>query len=358
MGGRHSPGLRTGRLRYRCTYHQHQSSHEPAGSITRTECPGDFFHYGSGISVDRLFSPFQGTAPTVSDSHTGHSASRIYATLNSWQAISCRRMAAVSFPQPQRTVQQEIPQTPRTQLIRSQLEQQNFEMMNSLQQKNQQQIKDLSAQLQTGLQAFLQQSMEQMFTRLAPAQTQQPAATSQPPHIVSITPVSASQPKAEEPMDSAPSQPAPSEVKKGLTKVKGFPAIAKQSIQAVVTNVKVPTTTPSAQPSSMPSAAPAPRLLFKPWNKRNTGLMLQLPPSLPPQNRKILQMLRNRSKSWSKRLGNSCPFLTQQQKRTTSWAQHWGVIPFSYSRKSRIDPHLSSSLWLPTYLSSRLPRMT
>ena len=81
--------------------------------------------------------------------------------------------------------------TPRTQLIRSQLEQQNFEMMNSLQQKNQQQIKDLSAQLQTGLQAFLQQSMEQMFTRLAPAQTQPPAArsTAPPPHIVSITPV-------------------------------------------------------------------------------------------------------------------------------------------------------------------------
>ena len=101
------------------------------------------------------------------------------------------RMAGLSFPQPQRAVSTtEIPQTPRTQLIRSQLDQQNFEMMNSLQQKNQQQIKDLSAQLQTGLQAFLQQSMEQMFTRLAPAQTQPPAATSTapPPHIVSITP--------------------------------------------------------------------------------------------------------------------------------------------------------------------------
>ena len=124
------------------------------------------------------------------------------------------RMAALSFPQPQRAVSTtEIPQTPRTQLIRSQLEQQNFEIMNSLQQKNQQQIKDLSAQLQTGLQAFLQQSMEQMFNRLAPAQTQPPAATSTtpPPHIVSITPVSAIPPaKAEEPMHSAPSQPIPS----------------------------------------------------------------------------------------------------------------------------------------------------
>ena len=114
------------------------------------------------------------------------------------------RMAALSF-QPQRAVSTtEIPQTRRTQLIRSQLEQQNFEMMNTLQQKNQQQIKDLSIQLQTGLQAFLQQSMEQMFNHLAPAQTQPPAATSTtpPPHIVSITPVSAVPPaKTEEPME-------------------------------------------------------------------------------------------------------------------------------------------------------------
>ena len=172
------------------------------------------------------------------------------------------RMAALSFPQPQRAVSTtEIPQTPRIQLIRSQLEQQNFEMMNSLQQKNQQQIKDLSAQLQTGLQAFLQQSMEQMFTCLAPAQTQPPAATAPPSHIVSITPVSAIPPaKAEEPMDSAPSQPAPPEVKKGFSKVKGSSAIAQQSIQVVVSQVKVPTTTPSTQPSFLPTATSAPTL--------------------------------------------------------------------------------------------------
>ena len=119
------------------------------------------------------------------------------------------RMAAMSFPQPQRAVSTtEIPQTPRTQLIRGQLEQQNFEMMNKLQEKNQQQIQDLSAQLQTGLQAYLQQSMEKMFNRLAPAHTQPPVAASSkpPPHIVSITLVSAIPPaKSEEPMDVAPS---------------------------------------------------------------------------------------------------------------------------------------------------------
>ena len=104
-------------------------------------------------------------------------------------------------------------------------------------------------------------------------------------------------------------------------------------------------------------------LLFKPWNKRNTGLMLQ-PPPLPPQSRKTPQKLENRrhplnslSGNWSKRLGSSLS-LTQQQNRTTSWAQHWDAIPFSFNRKSRIGLHLSSSQWLPTYLVFRLPRTT
>ena len=61
-------------------------------------------------------------------------------------------------------------------------------------------------------------------------------------------------------MDLAPSQPAPLEVKKGLSKVEGSSAIAQQSIQAVVSQVKVPTTTLSTQPSSLPTAASAPRL--------------------------------------------------------------------------------------------------
>ena len=61
-------------------------------------------------------------------------------------------------------------------------------------------------------------------------------------------------------MDSAPSQPAPPEVKEGLSKVKCSSAIAQQSIQVVVSQVKVPTTTPSTQRSSLPMAASAPRL--------------------------------------------------------------------------------------------------
>ena len=129
-------------------------------------------------------------------------------------------------------------------------------MMNKLQEKNQQQIQDISAQHQIGLQAFLQQSMEQMFNRLAPAQTQPPVAASStpPPHIVSITPVSAIPPaKSEEPMDAAPSQPAPPKVKKGLSKVKGSSAIAQQSIQAVVSQAKVPTTTPPPAPATVSS---------------------------------------------------------------------------------------------------------
>ena len=156
-------------------------------------------------------------------------------------------------------------------------------------------------------------------------------------------------------MDSAPSQPAPPEVKKGLSKVKGSSAIAQQSIQAVVSQVKVPTTTPSTQPSSLPTAASAPRLASplqaleqeeygtdasassfssasKPEDPTEVGEQAA-PPTVP--FRELVQKVRV-----------FCPFLTQQQKRTTSWAQHWDVIPFSCNRKSWIDPHLSSSQWL------------
>ena len=219
-------------------------------------------------------------------------------------------------------------------------------MMNSLQQKNQQQIKDLSAQLQTGLQAFLQQSMEQMFTHLAPAQTQPPAGTSTapPPHIVSVTPVSAIPPaKAEEPMDLAPSQPAPPEVKKGFSKVKGSSAIAKQSIQAVVSQVKVPTTTPSTQPSSLPTAASAPRLASplqaleqeeygtdasassfsspsKPEGPTEVGEQAA-PPNLP--FRELVQKVREF-------LSIPDPAAEEDYKLGSDW----DVIPFSCNRKS------------------------
>ena len=52
-------------------------------------------------------------------------------------------------------------------------------------------MRDSSTQLKTGLQAFLQQSVENMFNRLAPAQTNPaPQTTTLQPHIVSITPLS------------------------------------------------------------------------------------------------------------------------------------------------------------------------
>ena len=170
------------------------------------------------------------------------------------------RMASISFPQPQRTSSLMIPQTPRTQMIQSHLEQQNFELMKDLQQKNQEQMRDISAKLQTGLEAFLKQSMEEMFNRVAPPQTAPPQASSAP-HIVSITPVSAlpQAAKMEEPMDSAPSQPPP-EVKKGLSRVKGSSTIASQSIHAVASNITVPTSASSSQPTQQSSVTPPPRL--------------------------------------------------------------------------------------------------
>ena len=71
-------------------------------------------------------------------------------------------------------------------------------------------MRDISTQLQTGLQAFLQQSMENMFNRLAQAQTNPaPQATNAELHIVSITPLSVAPAatKFGEPMDSTQSQP-------------------------------------------------------------------------------------------------------------------------------------------------------
>ena len=167
------------------------------------------------------------------------------------------KMTSFSLPQPQRTATtSDIPQTPRTQLIKSHLEQQNFELMNKLPKKNEEQMRDISTQLQTGLQAFLQQSMENMFNCLALAQTNPASqATTTQPHIVSITPLSAvpAATKLEEPMDAAPSQPPPA-IKKGLAHVKGSFTITSQSLQAVKSQMQVPSSAP-IQATLIPTSA-------------------------------------------------------------------------------------------------------
>ena len=124
-------------------------------------------------------------------------------------------------------------------------------------------MRDISTQLQTGLQAFLQQSMETMFSRLAPTQTNPaPQASTAQLHIVSITPLSAvpAANKSEEPMGATPSQPAPA-IKKGLANVKGSSAIAPQSLQAAASHIQVPpsapTQTTTVPPSAQPTVAPS-----------------------------------------------------------------------------------------------------
>ena len=167
-----------------------------------------------------------------------------------------------SMPQPQRTATPiDILQTPRTQLLKSHLEKQNFELMHKLQRKNEEQMRDISTQLQTGLQAFLQLSMENMFNRFAPTQTNPaPQASTAQLHIVSITPLSAvpAANKSEEPMDETPAQPAPA-IKKGLANVKGSSAIATQSLQAVASHIQMPSAPPqltTVPPSAQPTVAP------------------------------------------------------------------------------------------------------
>ena len=89
-----------------------------------------------------------------------------------------------------------------------------------------------------------------MFNRMAPPQTVPPPPASSAPNIVSINPVSAlpQATKTEEPMTSAPSQ-SPPEIKKGFSAIKGSSAIASHSIQAVASNIMVPTSAFSLQPS-------------------------------------------------------------------------------------------------------------
>ena len=120
--------------------------------------------YGSGTANCYLFSLFQGTGSTTASS----SDSEYTSVYHPGSTLVTDKFAALSLPRPQRTTPSlvEVPPTPRTQLLMSQLKQQTYEMMNKMQQTNQEQIKDLSTQLQTGLQAFLQQSMEQMMNRL------------------------------------------------------------------------------------------------------------------------------------------------------------------------------------------------
>ena len=144
-------------------------------------------HTGPVLHSSAFSALFRAPDPVLSAQETiptGKTANTQYMTDN---------MTTYSRPQPQRTATPlDIPQIPRAQLIKSHLEQHNFELMNKLQRKNEEQMGDISTQLQTGLQAFLQQSMENMFNCLALAQTNSASqATTTQPHIVSITPLSA-----------------------------------------------------------------------------------------------------------------------------------------------------------------------
>ena len=106
-------------------------------------------------------------------------------------------------------------------------------------------------------------------------------------------------------MDATPSQP-PLAVKKGLANVKGFSAIASQSLQAVAFQIQVPPSAPlqatSISPSAPPMAvpptiAPAPSKLQSPLQvleqeeygtDTSTSSFIRFrtrPPSAPGKNR-------------------------------------------------------------------------
>ena len=282
-----------------------------------------------------------------------------------------------SMPQPQRTATPiDIPQTPRTQLLKSHLEQQNFELMHKLQRKNEEQMRDISTQLQTGLQAFLQQSMESMFNHLAPTQTNPaPQASTAQPHIVSITHLSAvpAANKSKEAMDETPTQPAPT-IKKGLANVKGSSAIATQSLQAVASHIQVPsappqltTVPPSAQPTVAPTNLPSTAAKLQsplqvleqeeygadssassftsPRSEEPTDTGEQAaPPTFPSEN-------------LCKKLGSFSPSQTRLQRNITNRVRRWDAIPSFFFKKRQADHHPSNSPWCLTSLASKQPRM-
>ena len=189
-------------------------------------------------------------------------------------------------------------------------------------------MRDISAQLQTGLEACLKQSMAQKFNHMAPPQTAPPPQASSAPHIVSITPVSTlpQATKMEEPMDSAPSQPPP-EVKKGLSRVKGSSAIPSQPIHAVASNLTVSTSASSSQPTQQPSVAPPPRLQSplqaleqEEYSTETSASSFAASRSEEPSDTgEQAAGTTFPSKNWSRRLGSSFSVPTQRQKRITNW---------------------------------------
>ena len=133
-----------------------------------------------------------------------------------------------------------------------------------MQKRNQEQFQDLASQLQTGLQAFLQQNMQDMFAKITPPQPQLPVAstpaasataTSAVPIATTTTPVP-DVTQTVEPMDVLPPPQPASQIKKGLAGIKGSSKVATQSIHAVASNIAVPSSTATATASAS-IAAPA-----------------------------------------------------------------------------------------------------
>ena len=118
-------------------------------------------------------------------------------------------------------------------------------------------MRDIPAQLQSKLQMFLQQSMENMFNCLDPAQSNPALQTATAPHKVSITPLSAilSATKSERPIDSTPSQfHWLSRRAKPMSKVPF--AITSQSFQGVASQLQVPTSASTLPAATSTSAEP------------------------------------------------------------------------------------------------------
>ena len=138
-------------------------------------------------------------------------------------------------PTPQRTANLTVPQTPHTQVLQAHLEQQNFQMMQKMEQRTDQKLDAIVNEMRQGLQTFMQQMQanQQQLQANQQAQAQQQQQQVQMQQAAAAPAPVDPQPEPMEVQAQATAPPRPT-IKKGLVGTKGSSNIAASSMQSIV----------------------------------------------------------------------------------------------------------------------------